>query len=157
MSTRRGSSTQVAESTHFDNSTNGFTSSNVQGAIEEIGASASPGFSFGRSGNLGPSIVWLSCESVPSNKAGRYVYIQNAVVVRVFVSNEDISTFTMEVLYHEGNEVNLTSLGTVTITGSRGGEFPVSWTVPTNTQLAVRLISGSAKNIVAGLELKGNS
>lgn len=157
MSTRRGSSTQVAESTNFDNTTNGFSSTNVQGAIEEIGASASPGFSFGRSGNLGPSTVWLSCESVPSNKAGRYVYINNAEIVRVFVSNEIMSTFTLEILYHEGDEVGLTSLGTVTVVSARGGDFVVSWNVPTSNQLSVRLISGTAKNVVAGLELKGNS
>jgi hypothetical protein len=46
MSTRRGSPTEVAESVPFDNDTNGFTSTEVQSAIEEArasGAAASRG------------------------------------------------------------------------------------------------------------------
>ena len=48
----RDSYSPVAASIPFDNSTNGFDSDNVQEAIEETRASASPGFSFGRSGNV---------------------------------------------------------------------------------------------------------
>lgn len=153
----------VAKSVPFDNSTNGFTATDVQQAIEELNTtvltSASPGFSFGRSGTatLG---TYLQNESVPSNVSGRWVYINSAFVKRVFVSNEDVTTYTIEVLYHDGNEINLTSLGTVTVTAARGGAFSVNWAVPTNKQIAVRVSpasANSAKNVVCGLELSGTN
>ena len=155
--------TQVAKAIPFDNATNGFTSREVQSAIEEVKnsivSSASPGFSFGRSGSINPG-TYLQCESVPSNVSGRWVYITNAYINRIFVSNEDTTTYKIEVLYHDGNEVNLVSLGSVTISAAKGNSFSVNWAVPTGKQLAIRVASdspSSAKNIVCGLELKGNS
>lgn len=159
MSTRRGSSTQVASSVPFDNDTNGFVSDNAQSAIEEVNnnvqTSASPGFSFGRSGNVS-SNTWLNCEGVPSNKSGRYVYINSAYVTRVFVSSEELDTFTLEVFYNDKGGLGLVSLGTVTVTADYGDAFSVNWAVPTDTELAIQLTTGSAKNIVAGLELRGS-
>lgn len=163
MSARRDEFTPVAESTPFDNSTNGFTADDVQAAIEEVNqsviTSASPGFSFGRSGQVVAG-AYLQNETVPSNLSGRWVYINNAVVKRVFVSNEDTTTYKIEVLHHEGSEVNLTSLGTVTVTAAKGDAFVVSWSVPTDKQIAVRIATdspNSAKNIVCGLELSGTN
>ena len=154
---------QVAGSVTFDNDNNNFISEDVQGAIEEINqaviTSDSPGFSFGRSGNVSPS-AYLQNESVPSNISGRWVYINNAEIAKVFVSNELITTFTLDVLEHEGSEANLTLLGSVTVVNSRGGAFAVSWPATTNRQLAVRVSPSSAnsgKNIVCGLELKGTN
>lgn len=155
--------TQVAESVPFDNDNNDFVSDDVQGAIEEINqvvlTSASPGFSFGRSGNISPS-AYLQNEAVPSNKSGRWVYINNAFVTKVFVSNELVTTFTLDILEHEGNEINLTLLGSVTVTAARGGSFNVLWPATTDRQLCVRLSptsANSAKNVVCGLELKGTN
>ena len=89
----------VAKSIPFDNTTNGFTSIDSQGAIEELRAlqttSSSPGFSFGRSGTTN-SGTFLQCETVPSNISGRWVYINNAYVKRVFVSNELTTTYKIE-------------------------------------------------------------
>lgn len=148
--------TPVAEQIPFDNDTNGFASDNVQEALEEVTTSASPGFSFGRSGKL-PANTWLSCETVPSNKAGRYVYIANAVVTKIFVSNEKISTFDVKLYYHYGDEVGLTLLGTVSIVAARGDDFTVNYAVPTGSQLAIRIGTGDAKNAVTGLELQGTN
>lgn len=150
----------VARSLFFDNSSNGFLSDNVQDAIEEINdtvvSSASPGFSFGRASNINAG-TWLQCETVPSNKAGRYVYITVPVIERLFVSNENISTFTIEIYEHEGDEVNLTLLSAHTVTSARGGDFIVGVSATTGKQLALKLSSGNARNIVAGLELSGTN
>jgi len=150
----------VARSLLFDNETNGFVADNIQEAIEEVQdtiiTSASPGFSFGRASNIN-SGTWLQCETVPSNKAGRFVYINNAEIKRIFVSSENISTFDISVYHHTGDETNLTLIGTVSIVSARGGSFNVTWAVPTNTQLAMRVISGSARNMVCGLELSGSN
>ena len=149
--------TPVARSTPFDNSTNGFTSTNVQGAIEEVQTSASPGYSFGRSGTVSRG-TYLLTQSVPSNVSGMWVYIANASIKKVFVTNENTTTYTIDILSHDGNETNLTLLGSVTVTAAKGAFFTVSWPVATNKQLAVRLSSTSAnpaKNILVGLELSG--
>lgn len=163
MSARRDEFTPVAETIPFDNSTNDFISEDVQAAIEEIAndiaTSASPGFSFGRSGNVTAG-AYLQNETVPSNISGRWVYINGAMVVSVFVTNENVTTYKIEVLYHDGNEAGITSLGTVTITAAKGGAFSVSWPVPTNKQIAIRLAAdspNSAKNLVVGLQLTGTA
>jgi hypothetical protein len=157
---RRDDFSQVAGSVPFDNSTNGFASTDTQAAIEEvrnfINTSASPGFSFGRSGVISNN-TYLQCETVPSNVSGRWVYINSAFVVKVYVSNELNTTYTLEVFYHTGNGTGLTSLGTITVTAAYGGSFTVNWPVPTGTQLAVRVNSGLPKNMVCGLELRGTS
>jgi hypothetical protein len=155
-------STPVAKSVPFDNSTNGFVSTNTQNAIEEVfqnvALSASPGFSFGRSGTTTAGTYLLN-ETVPSNISGRWVYINNAVVVKAFVANELVATYSIEVLYHDGNGAGLTSIGTVTVTAAKGGSFTVNWPVPTDKQVAVRMTAGSAssKNIVVGLQLSGTT
>jgi hypothetical protein len=160
---RRDDFRDIAKSVPFDNSSNGFTSTDVQGAIEElkssIATSASPGFSFGRSGNV-TSGAYLQNETVPSNISGRWVYINSASIQKVFIANELTTTYKIEVLYHDGNEVGLTSLGTVTVTAAKGGAFSVNWAVPTNKQIAVRLATdspNSAKNLVVGLQLAGTT
>jgi hypothetical protein len=154
---------QVAKTVWFDNSTNGFVSTDVQDAIEEVKAlvqtSASPGFSFGRSSTCSPG-TYMLCETVPSLVSGRWVYIDPATVKRVFVTNETTLTYTMEVTYHDGNGVNEISLGKVTVTSAKGNDFYVNWPVPTNKQLAIKVANssaGSPKNVVIGLELRGTS
>jgi hypothetical protein len=149
--------TPVAKAVPFDNSTNGFVASDVQAAIEEVKSSASPGFSFGRTGTTSGG-TYLQNETVPSNIAGRWVFINDAVVTNVFVSNESVTTFSIDVVYHDGNLVGVTLLGTITVTADNGGSFPVSWSVPTGRQLAVRISASSAnspKNIICGLQLAG--
>jgi len=157
MSTRRGSPTEVAESVPFDNATNGFTSDNVQGAIEEIGASASPGFTWGRSGISG-SGTYLLNDAVPSNKAGRTIVLGASKIVKIFSATEDVDTYTLEIYSHDGDEVNLTLLTTLTVTASRtGNSGTISVSVPANKQLAARIGTGSAKNIVAGIVMQGDT
>lgn len=145
----------VARSTPFDNTSNGFTSDNVQGAIEEIGASASPGFTWGRSGSISAG-TWLLNDGVPSNKAGRTIVLGDSKIVRIFTATEDLNTYTLELYWHEGNEINLTYLGVLSVTGSRAGSGIVSISVPNGKQLAARIGAGSAKNIVAGIVMQGD-
>jgi hypothetical protein len=149
-----------ADAVCYDNTTSGLTATDAQAAIDEIAntvaTSASPGFSFGRASAVNAG-TWLQCETVPSNKAGRFVYIASAEVQTIFISNELISTFDIEIYHHEGDEVNLTLLTTISVVASRGGSFTVGLSVPTNKQLALKLSSGSARNLVCGLELSGTN
>lgn len=150
----------TADNTFFDATGSDLTSDNTGEAIRElsttVATSASPGFSFGRASNVNTN-TWLNCEGVPSNKAGRWVYINNATVTRVFVSNEQQTTFEISVYYHDGNETNLTLLGSVTVNNAFGDSFNVNFPVPVDKQLALRVTTGSARNVVAGLELRGTN
>lgn len=149
-----------AENIPYNNTDSGLIATDVKSGLDEISntvaTSASPGFSFGRASNVS-SGTWLQCETVPSNKAGRFVYISNAVIEKVFVSNENISTFDIGIYSHDGDEINLVLIDTVSIVASRGGSFTVSQPVATNKQLAIRVDAGSARNVVCGLELSGSN
>lgn len=151
---------QVAESIPFDNDTNGFVSEDIQGAIEEIGASASPGYSFGRSGNLSQN-TWLRRPgNVPSNRAGITVSIVNPKIVKVSCSNRNVETYEIKIYEHEGNQINLVLLETLTVTSSRGDVFDVDITVTEGKQLAVRLgntFSGNVRDLGVDLVLTGGT
>ena len=156
---KRDDFVQVAQQTPFDNDTNGFVAEDVQGAIEEVNdkvnASASPGFSFGRSGNV-PSDTWLYRPGgVPSNTTGIPMAITGPSVVLVAVGNENVSTFNIQVYEHEGDEVNLTLIGTVSVVSARTGVFSVNFPATSGRQLAIKLSSGSAKNPGVDLQLQG--
>jgi hypothetical protein len=151
----------VAKSIPFDNSSNGFVSSDTQGAIEEINnsvaTSASPGFTWGRSGTTNGG-TYLQNESVPSNTSGRTVFLNNAVIKKVFIANQDATVLIIEVMSHDGDGLGMTLLGTVTTTAQRTSFFDVNFAVAINKQLAVRLknTSNAAKNIVVGVLIKGD-
>lgn len=150
----------VAESIPFDNETNGFSSDNVQDAISEIGASASPGFSFGRSGALSQN-TWLRRPgNVPSNRAGVTIGINNPVIVGVACANRSVETYTVELYEHEGNEQNLTLLGTVTVVSATSDTFTVNFPATRGRQLAVRLgatSTGNVQDLGVDVTLVGNN
>jgi hypothetical protein len=154
------SSTPVAKVVPFDNTTPGaagLISTDVQSAIEEIRTeaedSASPGFTWGSSGNT-TSGSWLINDSVPSNKAGRAIFLNNATLEYVFVRCELAATFNLDFYEHDG--ITFTLITTVSIVAARGGAFPIaSLPLTTGKELAVQLSGGSAKNPVVGCILKG--
>ena len=155
---RRDEFVQPARGTPFDNSTNGFMSEDVQAAIEELSntvdTSASPGFTWGSSGNVTAG-SWLVNDTVPSNKAGRSIFLSNATLEYVFVRCEDATTFDMEVYEHDGTVYTL--ITTVSVTAARAGDFPIaSLPLTTGKELAMKMSSGSAKNPVVGCVLKGS-
>lgn len=147
---------QTAKSTPFNNENSDFASKNVEDAIKEIGASASPGYSWGRGGNASTG-TWLNNEGVSSNRSGRFVFIQSPVLAQIFVANRDVATYTVGVYEHEGNEVNLTLIDTISITSARGGTKSSNISVTQGRQLALRVDAGSGQDIVAGVVLKGVS
>lgn len=160
MQTKHGS-TPVARQVPFDNSTNGFTAINTQSAIEEIQASAivsaSVTFTWGRSG-VTVSGTWLLNESVPSNKAGRANVLNATQVVKFFSASEDLDTYTLELYEHEGDEIGLTLIHTLTVTASRtGNSGTISAAITSGKQLAIKLATGTARNIVCGIIPKGNT
>lgn len=159
---RRDEYTPVAEGIPFDNDTNSFVADDVQAAIEEVndkvGISASPGYSFGKAGNISSGTWLLRTGSVPSNKSGVNVGLYNAEVVQISTGSEDLNTYTLQIWQHDGDEVNSTLITSVNITSSRKEVFTLTGASLTrNKHVAVKLSSGSAKNIGVDLQITGTS
>ena len=162
---RRNSSTQVAESIPFDKDGTSFSGENVRDVILEIdnqvNTSASPAFSFGRSGNVSNNTWLLRPGGVPSNKTGIPVGISNGTIRQIDIGSEDIDTYNISIYEHEGDQVNLTLLTTVNVISTRTDIFTSSdfgtVNVTQGKQIAVRVSSGSAKNLGVDITLTGQS
>jgi len=130
----------------------------VQAAIDalknKIATAASPGFTWGRSGNVNKN-AWLQNDTVPSNTAGRLIGLGSAKLERAFLANENVSTYSLEIYEHDG--VTFTLLATVTNTAARTSfvDFIPPISVTTGRMLGVKVSSGSGKNMVFGLVLSG--
>ena len=149
---------QEAADVPYDNTASGLAAEDVQAAIDELanggGNSASPGFTFGRSGNVNTN-TWLLNETVPSNLTGRRVPLNSATIVELFVSSQQLDTYTLGLYSHDGDSINLTLLDTFSIVASRGGTKSVSISIAKNKQLAMKLTAGSCNDIVAGVIVRG--
>lgn len=130
----------------------------LEEAVNQIFAtSASPGFSWGRSGTVTKG-AWLQNDTVPSNVSGRTVFLAGAVIKKIFVANEDPVALKIELYHHDGAGVALTLLGSVTTGAVRTSKFDVTIAVPVDKQLALRVASDSpnqGKNLVAGVIIAG--
>lgn len=152
---RRDEYQQVAGSVPFDNDGTDFDADNVQDALEEIGGATSPSSSLGRSANVGSGSWLLRVGSIPSNKTGVIVNI-NGTVNEVSCGSENLDTYTVSIYKHDGGGVNLTLLGSVSVTASRAQTFNVSYPVSKGDHLAALISAGSAKNVGVDFGLKGN-
>lgn len=150
----------VASSIPYDDTICQLGTDSVQGAIEalcvKVSTSASPGFTWGDSGNL-VSGKWLMNDTVPSNLTGRRIYLFNGTLDVVFADAENSATYTIAIYEHDGT--TFTFLADVVVTAARGNEN-VLVTPPSLTQgqaLAAQMTSGAARNIVCGALLSGTT
>jgi len=123
-----------------------------------VAVSASPGFTWGRSGAVNPN-TWLLNDSVPSNLSGRTVFLNSANVIRIFVANQNATAgIQIELYSHDGNSVNLTLLTTVTTLATRSNSFTVAVPIAFNKQLAFKTKAGSVAgaNMVVGCLISGS-
>ena len=129
----------------------------LDNTLSFVADSASPGFSFGRSGNNSTNTWMLRVGGPPSNKSGITVGLTDAEIKKITVSCEDISTFDIGIYSHDGDEVNLTLETTVSIVAARSASFTVAIPIALNKQLAARVTAGSARNLGVDLTLTGSS
>lgn len=115
--------------------------------------SASPGFTWGRSGNC-PDGTWLLNDSVPSNKAGRRIFLNGAGIIKIFVSCENSSTFDVVVYEHSGSGSEVV-VGSVSLVAQRSADFDVDLGLTTGKELSVRIENGAAQNPQVGLIITG--
>jgi hypothetical protein len=117
-----------------------------------IAVSASPGFTWGRSGNV-TSGAYLLNDTVPSNTAGRIVPVAGGFITKIIVACELADTFTVSVFKRVG--ASFTLLTSVNMVAQRTGEFTANIAVTLGDELAVQLSTGSAKNVVVGVVIRG--
>jgi hypothetical protein len=114
--------------------------------------STAPAFMYTRSGSVTTG-TWLLNSGIPSNIAGVPVAIPAAKVERIFVDSSSQSTFSIGLYEHD--HVSYTLLGTVSVTADYGDEYITNLPITVGKKLAVKLDSGSASNLVVGLQIKG--
>ena len=132
---------------------------NVQGELDYLKnfaqVSASPGFSWGGSGNQTPGTYLLN-DTVPSNTTGRIVPLSGGFITDIFLAVQDATTCTIDIQKKVAGV--FTTLVSVTITADRSGQFSVNVPVSLGMELACRVSPTSAnsmKNPVCGVIIKG--
>jgi len=147
-----------AESIPFDPLTSGLTSTEVGPAIRELASNSSitvsPGFTWGRSGNA-PTGTYLLNDSVPSNVTGRVVPVSGGAIMTIFVATETVGTWVLAIQKRSG--ASFVEIGTVTMTAQRTKTQQVTISVTLGDELALYVKTGSCKNPVVGLIIKGST
>ena len=134
----------------------------VQAGFEEICDVISTGtdtdIAFTRTGDVGSS-KWLYQGTVFSNRVGIPFNLNNGKLLEVWCGSKDLDTYDVTIYWHEGDEINLTSLVTVSVISSRLQGFDVvdfgDISIPKGKQLAVRITDGSAREPSVFLVLRG--
>lgn len=147
----------VAESVPFDNTNDpdcDLTSEDVQSVIEElchrIEDSASPGFTWGDSGNVNNS--YLLNDTVPSNKSGRLCSVTGNIVT-MFLSIENATAVTIQIQRRVG--VVFTTIASITtLATERTKIITVAVPVTFGDELCA-YVNGSCKSPVIGIVMKG--
>lgn len=155
----QASRTQTAEHVPFDNSINGFTSTDTQAAIEEVNNKildiTSPGYVFTKSGTA--KNTWLLIGIVPSNVTGINFGFFNGILSSVTVANENSNTFDVELYEHDGTIFTL--LATMSMVTTRADEFDATdfgvVNVTKGKELAVKISSGTSKNPIVTVQISG--
>jgi hypothetical protein len=120
--------------------------------IGGLGVSASPGFTWGKSGNVNTN-QYLDNDGVQSNRTGRLVVFDSPVIRQVLVANENANTFDITIQEHDG--AVFTDLVTISLSAQRNKSESFSMPITTGKELAVKVSSGSCKNPVVGVILDG--
>lgn len=115
---------------------------------------ASPGFTWGKSGNVS-SNTYLVNDKVPSNTSGRIIPV-TGLLTEIFVTGQNDTTVTIAIEKRNGS--TLTEIATITLTSQRKKiQSYTDVSLSYGDELAVKVKSGSIKNPVVGVVVKGDS
>ena len=111
--------------------------------------SSKPNQWFTKTGNV-ISGAYLNNGGIPSNVVGLPFGLNNGQLIKVWIGKEDASDLNLGIYTHDGDEVNLTLIHTVSmlIADGRTKSFDVSGvSIAKDKQIAIKITSGTAKNI----------
>lgn len=117
-----------------------------------IAASASPGFSWGRSGAL-PTNTYLLNDSVPSNVTGRVVPLTTGIIKKAVIACGTASTFDVKVQKRSG--ASFVDLFTISVSAARTSVTTQTQAVVSGDELCILVSSGSTDNLVVSLIMVG--
>lgn len=122
----------------------------------QLADTASPGFSYGRGGNV-PAGGFLSRPgSVPSNVTGIIVGLQGPKIVQVNVGSQNLDTWEIGIYQHDGGGVNLALVDTVSVVASASESFDVDIPLTNGKHVAIGVYSGSVQNPGVDLQIGGS-
>jgi len=127
-----------------------------------VATSASPGYSFGDSGNISNAFL-LRPGGAPSNKTGINLGLSSAVLSKITCGSQNIDTYDIEIYQHDGGGINMTLITVVSIVSLRKKEFgiadiyPLSNAIQQNRHVAVKITNGTAKNPGVDLQFSGST
>lgn len=109
---------------------------------------------FNRNGDVSAG-TFFQFATNPSNILGALVYFDLAQMTRFFITNENTSTFDIEIYDHDGAGVNLTLRQTISVVSSKSFEVFTDKKFNLYKQIAIKLSTGTLKNPVVGVEMSG--
>lgn len=147
----------LASEVSYDNTSSGLTADNVQAALDEVGntaaVSASPGFTWGGSGTKNAGTYLLN-DTVPSNLSGRSVPLASGVISSVFVALSEAGTVELVIQKRSGG--SFVTIGSIALTAERVKiDATLNAAVTYGDELAVKIESGSCKDPIVGIVIKG--
>lgn len=145
--------TQVARSEPFDNSTNGFSSTNSQDAIEEARQDAVDTIRIPHilayNGTAG-SGKWLERFASISSNDGPIVLPETRVMVLATLTAQGNATGTVTI-YKDPRGTPI-SIGTISLSNSKSTHEDFSVELPIGTEVAAKVTSGSFSSPVVEIE-----
>lgn len=108
--------------------------------------------------------TYLDNGNIPSNKTGVPFGLNNGLLFGLWIGNELLTPFDVELYHHLGDEVSLTLIGTFSFTGAARSEILGiadfgTVNIPKDVQLAMRIVNTVAtkpKNIKVYPFIRGN-
>jgi hypothetical protein len=114
------------------------------------GTSASPGFQYGRAGDVTAGTYLQVIANVPSSVSGNIVPF-TGVITRAFITAENAATCTFKIQSRSDPGPVYTDLASISLAGTRKDDFPLSVSVNDGDEIVVLLFSGSCRNVQIGL------
>jgi hypothetical protein len=124
--------------------------------------SASPGFSYGRAGNVATNTFLNRPGGTPSNNTGVNFGLLNGSLDVIATGTRTSDTYELTIYQHDGNFASPTTIAVVTVTALTKAvlvkdiDFTQVSAMTKNRQIAVEVSSGSANNIGVDLQLSGD-
>lgn len=119
------------------------------------GTSASPGFQYGRAGDVAAGTYLQVIANVPSSTAGNIVPF-DGVITRVFVTNENVNTFDIKIQKRTDPGPVFTDLATLSVVAARKDDSPLAVAVSDGDEIVVLISSGSCRNVQVGIIIEQN-
>jgi len=123
---------------------------------------ASPGYSYGRPGNVATNTFLNRPGGTPSNNTGVNFGLLNGSLDVIATGTRTADTYELTIYQHDGNFTSPTTIAVVSITALtkavlvKDTDFTQLAPLTKNRQIAIEVSDGTANNIGVDLQLSGD-